>query len=416
MSTLSPTANRRRRGITLAGARAALREPQYRELFFWWVLAWLVLLSCALIRDYMDDFGLPVHGAATEQALFGSLPTVWLQDHVYRLSPTSFSWAVAVVHASWFVVPWLIALLVSWKRPHRLGSFFLWWFILHFSVNPFFALFPLEPPWMANAEVIKIIAVHTNSGIPDKNPLASMPSLHVALPLLLSFWFFRERWRTPALAMLAYTALVAFEVVFAGEHYVVDLAGSAVVVGAIALAARIDYRRAFSGLCARLELNRLPLLRRASPPGPDPEIARGSVLPGLTSRPGAILAVAAALIALIAVKVALQASVADNAFTSDTLDPPKSLMARDGPSITLGWTSPLDGNATGYRVMRGTAAGGPYEEIAEVTPRTVTTFTDKPPAGTYFYVVRSFFENRNSVNSNEVSATSGVTLGATLPP
>jgi hypothetical protein len=47
-------------------------------------------------------------------------------------------------------------------------------------------------------------------------------------------------------------------------------------------------------------------------------------------------------------------------------------------------------------------------EIAQVTPRTVTTFTDTAPAGTYFFVVRSFSENANSVSSNEASATISV--------
>ena len=247
MSTFSNTA-RLRRGLTLTAARALLREPQRRALFFWWVLAWLALMLCALIRGYMDDLGLPVHDASTEQALLGSLPTVWLQDEVYPLSPGVFSWAAALIHGSWFVVPWLAGILVSWKRPERIGSFFLWWIALHFIVNPLFALFPLQPPWMASEEVTRIIAIHMGSEIPDNNPLAAMPSLHVALPLLISLWFFRERWKMPAVAMLAYAALIAVEVIFAGEHYIVDVAGAVVVVGAIALAAKIDYRRAFSRL------------------------------------------------------------------------------------------------------------------------------------------------------------------------
>ncbi len=255
----------------------------------------------------MDDIGLPVHGAATERALFGSLPTVWLQDEVYPLWPAFFSRAAAGVHGSWFVVPWLMGLLVSWKRPQRIGSFFLWWIALHFIVNPLFALFPLEPPWMASAEVTRIIALHLGSGIPDNNPLAAMPSLHVALPLLISFWFFRERWKMPALAMLAYSALIAVEVVFSGEHYIVDVAGAAAVAGAIALTAQIGHRRVFSRLYARLDraLGLSPVFQRAAPPGADRKIACGRVPPGLASRPGAIFIVTAALIVVVSVKVAL---------------------------------------------------------------------------------------------------------------
>jgi membrane-associated phospholipid phosphatase len=254
----------------------------------------------------MDDVGLPVHGAATEEALFGSLPSVWLQDHVYPLSPTVFSWLVRAVHGSWFVVPWLVGLLVSWKRPQRIGSFFLCWITLHFIVNPMFALFPLQPPWMANPEVTRLVAIHAAREIPDNNPLAAMPSLHVALPLLISLWLFGERWRTPALAMLAYSALVAFEVVLSGEHYVVDVAGGVAVAVVIALGAQIGRRWLFSRPSeGPEEASRLV-------PGVQQRTAlRGRVKlgvkvpPGLTSQPGIIFLLTGALILLVSIKLAL---------------------------------------------------------------------------------------------------------------
>jgi hypothetical protein len=132
---------------------------------------------------------------------------------------------------------------------------------------------------------------------------------------------------------------------------------------------------------------------------------------GLTSRPGAIFLVTGALVVVVSIKVALAlfagvAPVSDSTFSSGELDPPMSLTASGGSVITLVWMSPPDSEASGYRVLRGTAAGGPYAEIAQITSGTATTFTDAPAAGTYFYVVRSFFEGRNSVNSNEVSAIS----------
>src|SRR6266550_349313 len=292
-----------RRGFTLAWAGALLREPQRRQLFFWWVMAYLALTICALMRGYMDDIGLPVHGAGTEEALFGSLPSVWLQDHVYPLSPTVLSWAAAVIHGSWFVVPWLMGFLVSWKRPQRIGSFFLWWIALHFIANPLFALFPLHPPWMASAEVTRIIALHMGSEIPDNNPLAAMPSLHVALPLLIGLWFFRERWRVPALAMLAYSALVALEVVFSGEHYVVDVAGGVVVAAAIALGAAISHRLAFSRPSAGPEkVSELaPGFPRAAPPSPH-KIAYFTIPPVFTSQPSVIFLLTGALIVLVSIK------------------------------------------------------------------------------------------------------------------
>lgn len=99
------------------------------------------------------------------------------------------------------------------------------------------------------------------------------------------------------------------------------------------------------------------------------------------------------------------ASVGGNTLTTDTLAPPTSLATRGGGTIVLNWTATTDTYASGYNVLRGTAPGGPYSRIAQVTPRTTTTYTDIPSPGTFYYVVRSFFQNWESVNGNEASAT-----------
>ena len=102
-----------------------------------------------------------------------------------------------------------------------------------------------------------------------------------------------------------------------------------------------------------------------------------------------------------------QASVTDNTFTIDTLDPPTGLTASVvGSDIRLDWTSTVDTYATGYKVLRSTTSGGPYTEIDTVTPYTETTYTDTSPgSGTFYYVLRSYYENWESADSNEVSAS-----------
>jgi len=101
-----------------------------------------------------------------------------------------------------------------------------------------------------------------------------------------------------------------------------------------------------------------------------------------------------------------------NTFNTDTLNPPTGLSATAGCSIRLNWTATADTYASGHRVFRSTTStsGGPYTQIAEVTPRTNTTYTDNPTAGTYYYVVRAFYQNWESVNSGQASA--GVASGA----
>jgi hypothetical protein len=102
-----------------------------------------------------------------------------------------------------------------------------------------------------------------------------------------------------------------------------------------------------------------------------------------------------------------QAQVGGNTFTLDTLDPPTGLTATGGASIVLDWTAAVDTYASGYHVQRSTTSGGPYAQIAEVTPRTTTTYTDNPPDGTYYYVVRAFYQSWESATSNEASVSSG---------
>lgn len=103
-------------------------------------------------------------------------------------------------------------------------------------------------------------------------------------------------------------------------------------------------------------------------------------------------------------------SVGGNTFTADTLDPPTSPSAAAGATagtIDLAWTASVDSYASGYRILRSTTQGGPYSQVAEVTPVSATSYQDTglTSSTTYYYVIRTFHENWESVNSTEVSAT-----------
>ena len=90
-----------------------------------------------------------------------------------------------------------------------------------------------------------------------------------------------------------------------------------------------------------------------------------------------------------------------NSFVADLLAPPTGLTAACGTTITLDWTATVDTYATGHRVFRSTTPGGPYSQIAEITPRTTVTYDDTPAAGTYYYVARAYYLSWESVDSNE---------------
>jgi hypothetical protein len=140
---------------------------------------------------------------------------------------------------------------------------------------------------------------------------------------------------------------------------------------------------------------------RTRPAGPD---VRGAVAP----RPIALL-VAGLLALTVAVPVSL-AILADQssstaAFSAATLQPPTGVSATGGTSVTLSWTASTSSGATGYIVERGTASGGPYSQIATLTPVSTTTYADSPAAGTYWYRLSTYIGNWQSATTTPVSAT-----------
>ena len=102
-----------------------------------------------------------------------------------------------------------------------------------------------------------------------------------------------------------------------------------------------------------------------------------------------------------------------NTLSADTLDPPMGLNALGGNTVSLSWTATVDTYAAGYRILRATVSGGPYSQIAQITPRTNTMYVDDPGAGTFYYVVRSYYQNWESLDSGEDSATVSCTAGST---
>ena len=75
-------------------------------------------------------------------------------------------------------------------------------------------------------------------------------------------------------------------------------------------------------------------------------------------------------------------------------------------SLTLNWDDPEDDSITGYRVLRGPDADN-LSTIEEDTEGTSTEYEDETvsPETTYFYAVLALSQDRNSVQSGAISAT-----------
>jgi membrane-associated phospholipid phosphatase len=219
-----------------------------------WIPFVVLLLAYELMRGIADDAGLPLHDTdlATADRLlaFGALPTQVLQD---ALRPASgldrIAIAATVVYMLHFALP-LVTGFVLWIRRRADYYDFVAALIL-LSVAGFatYLLLPAAPPWyLADhglldgpdgrplVAYLKPGAFETLAsalgfdgrylyslafGSVNPNAVAAFPSLHVAYPFL-AFLVLRRGFGRVGWLALAYTALVAFSVVYTGDHWVID--------------------------------------------------------------------------------------------------------------------------------------------------------------------------------------------------
>jgi membrane-associated phospholipid phosphatase len=234
------------------------------------VVDWFPFAVLLFVYDYTQSvagqLGVPVlvrPVVAVERTLFGgTVPSVWLQQHLLDTASTHVAWwelAVSVVYASHFVVPLLLAAYLWWRSRQLWKQWLLRFMTLSAAACVTFAMLPTAPPWYASDEgVIGAVTRPAGRGwakvnlfaAPDlltwgrnhANPFAAVPSLHAGYALLLALFFYRVigrgRWRA---LLLAYPMAMAFALVYAGEHYVVDVVlGWIYAGGTMAAAPRIE--------------------------------------------------------------------------------------------------------------------------------------------------------------------------------
>lgn len=211
------------------------------------VLEWLPFLGLLIAYDSLRGSAGHLFGVHylpqldVDKTLFGgAVPTVTLQHwlwHGHIVSYDVIFWAIYLTH--FFATPLVAAVL--WKRDRqRFRVFVVLVAVLSFAGLATYALYPAAPPWMASrdhliAPVTRIIplvwpAVGLHSagslvehGYQYANDVAAVPSLHAAFSLLIAItlWPRRRPWLRPFVA--AYPLLMAFSLVYGGEHYVSDV-------------------------------------------------------------------------------------------------------------------------------------------------------------------------------------------------
>ena len=137
-----------------------------------------------------------------------------------------------------FFAVWVTAaILWRFARP-RFRRYAVTAVLLSLAAFATYWAYPAQPPWLAGegvrmASVDRIVPIVWGQlGVPTAqsiyengdfvNPVAAMPSLHAAFPLMLLLFFWSAgRW--VRLALGAYTLAMAFTLVYGGEHFVADI-------------------------------------------------------------------------------------------------------------------------------------------------------------------------------------------------
>lgn len=210
----------------------------------------MLLLGYEYLRGLVPSLGAEVNVLPlieADQALFGRLPVVALQSALYEPGhPGPLAYVSTFFYLSHAAIPVLFALYL-WIVDRRLfHTFTVALVVLSFAAFATYVAYPAMPPWMAGEQgyipvVHKVVdeclarfsggdGFVTFNGLVRSNPVAAMPSLHAAYPLLVVL-FAWLRWRWWALVALPYPLMVWFSIVFTGHHYVIDaLVGAAYAV------------------------------------------------------------------------------------------------------------------------------------------------------------------------------------------
>ena len=209
-----------------------------------WTPVLLGLLAYGATVSAVPSLGLQVHFepqiAADRIIGLGTLPTTWLQDHLYSGQTGLLEVFSVAMYLSHFLAPLVLAFLL-WAAWQGRGFSDLLFGILTVSVlgSITFLLAPTAPPWLA-AEHGLIGPVHhiVKDGLADLhlstlaahkgdasryNVTAAIPSLHVAWPVIGLLVVRKYRLPRPLVwSQALLLAGVVFAVVYTGEHYVID--------------------------------------------------------------------------------------------------------------------------------------------------------------------------------------------------
>jgi membrane-associated phospholipid phosphatase len=229
--------------LTVAVVRRSARETAL------WAAYMAAIVLFADLRAGADDLGLPVrreYVISWERRLFATVLTNWLQSRFYTPGAASqFDWAMVTVHTSYFLLPHAVAFFLWAYRPRLLARYLVAIVATYYFALAIQTVIPTTPPWLAAHEgalptvyrVVRDVLYGVSPGAYERglrfvgdNDVAAMPSLHTAVTVVMALCM-AQLGRAGAWVGGAYAALMAFALVYLGEHYAVDtIAGALLAV------------------------------------------------------------------------------------------------------------------------------------------------------------------------------------------
>ena len=230
-----------------------------------WLPLLVVLFSYDVLRGRADDVNTVVHyepQLEIDKLLGGGKPlSAVLQDQLWQGTPSWYDHIVSTVYLSHFCVT-LVVLAVLWVARHdvfrRFRNVVLTVVLASFAT---YFIYPAAPPWLAaytdrapdivrtvgltlHAKALAASPVLPGHGPALANPVAALPSLHGALPLLLALFFWKRVRPALRVVLALYPLAMAFVLIYGGEHYAFDIALGWLYVGVAFLVWTRIWRRA----------------------------------------------------------------------------------------------------------------------------------------------------------------------------
>jgi hypothetical protein len=207
---------------------------------------------------------------------FGTVPTVWLQERIKMPQPPWWEVVISGIYMSFFVLPYVVAGVLWLHNRSDWAAFIRRFVALSFAALVVYVVMPAAPPWAAARCTAADIAggpasprcmfrsaggvpnggmlgsmhrsqpgahqfveristrgwgtLHlqsagalVNSGQASVNLVAAIPSLHAALTAMISIFLWRRVRRQWRPLLVAYPLAMAFVLVYAAEHFVIDI-------------------------------------------------------------------------------------------------------------------------------------------------------------------------------------------------